>query len=94
MERRKRSKVWLHFTKRDENAAVCNQCNAAISCKGANTSNMLKHLSTRGGRYTGIIVITGVTLRHDMLCHPALFVILYVLYMLGWVRLHFAGTCD
>ena len=66
MERRKRSKVWLHFTKRDENAAVCNQCNAAISCKGANTSNMLKHLSTRGGRYTGIIVITGVTLRHDM----------------------------
>ena len=66
MERRKRSKVWLHFTKRNANAAVCNQCNAAISCKGANTSNMLKHLSTRGGRYTGIIVITGVTLRHDM----------------------------
>ncbi|KAK0153099.1 hypothetical protein N1851_005233 [Merluccius polli] len=49
MERRRRSKVWLHFTKRDECTAVCNQCNAAISCKGANTSNMLKHLSTKHG---------------------------------------------
>ena len=33
----------------DENAAVCNQCNAVISCKGANTSNMLKLLSTQHG---------------------------------------------
>ena len=49
MERRKRSEVWLHFTKQDENSAVCNQCNAVISCKGANTSNMLKHLSPQHG---------------------------------------------
>ncbi|CAL8322512.1 unnamed protein product [Gadus morhua 'NCC'] len=46
---RKRSQVWFHFTKRKENSAVCNQCNAIISCKGANTSNMLKHLSTKHG---------------------------------------------
>ncbi|CAL8375385.1 unnamed protein product [Arctogadus glacialis] len=49
VESRKRSQVWLHFTKRNENSAVCNQCNAIISCKGANTSNMLKHLSTKHG---------------------------------------------
>ena len=49
MERRNRSKAWLHFTKQDENSAMCNQCNAVISCKGANTSNMLKHLSTQHG---------------------------------------------
>lgn len=49
MERKKRSKVWLYFTKRDEYAAVCNQCKTVISCKGANTSNMQKHLSTKHG---------------------------------------------
>ena len=37
-----------HFTKQDEISAMCNQCNA-ISCKGANTSNMLKHLSYQHG---------------------------------------------
>ena len=46
---RKQSQVWLHFTKRNDNSAVCNQCNAIISCKGTNTSNMLKHLSTKHG---------------------------------------------
>lgn len=49
MERRKRSKAWLHFTKRDANYAVCNQCGISISCKGSNTSNMLKHLSCQHG---------------------------------------------
>ena len=29
--------------------ALCNQCNAVILCKCANTSNMLKHLSTQNG---------------------------------------------
>ncbi|XP_073728045.1 E3 SUMO-protein ligase ZBED1-like [Misgurnus anguillicaudatus] len=48
MERKKRSKAWLYFTKRDENHAVCNNCKAVISCKGANTSNMLKHMLTHG----------------------------------------------
>ena len=49
MERRRRSKAWLHFTSKDENSAVYNQCNAVKSCKGANTSNMPKHLSTPHG---------------------------------------------
>ena len=49
MERRIRSKAWLHFTKQDENSAVCNQCNAVISCQSANTSNVLTHLSTQHG---------------------------------------------
>ena len=49
MKRRRRSKAWLHFTRQDEISAVCNQCSAVISCKGAVTSNMLKHLSTQHG---------------------------------------------
>ena len=54
MKRRKRSIAWLHFTKQDAISAVCNQCNAVISCKGAVTSNMLKHLSTQHGiKYQG-----------------------------------------
>ena len=42
--RKKRSKVWLHCTKKDEETASCNHCAASLSCKGGNTSSMLKHL--------------------------------------------------
>ena len=41
MERRKRSKARLHFTKQDENSAVCNQCNAVVSGKDGSTKTVL-----------------------------------------------------
>jgi len=41
--RQKRCKVWLYFTKKDNNRASCNTCRA----KGGNTSNMQKHLTTQ-----------------------------------------------
>ncbi|XP_054610908.1 uncharacterized protein zgc:153990 isoform X2 [Dunckerocampus dactyliophorus] len=44
--RRKRSKVWLHFTRKDVNWATCNTCRMAVSSKGGNTTNMHKHLHT------------------------------------------------
>lgn len=48
-ERQKRSKAWLHFTKKDGNHAALISLTIIISSKGGNTSNMLKHLSTRHG---------------------------------------------
>ena len=43
-ERSRRSKVWLSFSKKDENTANCITCKKDISCKGGSTSNMMKHL--------------------------------------------------
>lgn len=43
--------------------AVCNQCNAVISRRGANTSNMQKHLSTRHGiKFQGCLTVSGLVL--------------------------------
>ncbi|XP_061880690.1 uncharacterized protein LOC133632325 isoform X2 [Entelurus aequoreus] len=45
MGREKRSKAWLHFTKKhQEDTATCKYCRASLSCKGGSTSNMLKHV--------------------------------------------------
>ena len=45
-ERAKRSSAWLHFTKvKDKEEAKCQLCSRVISCKGGNTSSMLKHLN-------------------------------------------------
>ena len=41
------SKVWLHFTKKDDNRATCNTCKVDISSKGGNTTNMQKHLRSQ-----------------------------------------------
>ncbi|KAL1023220.1 hypothetical protein UPYG_G00037900 [Umbra pygmaea] len=46
MPKARRSKVWLHFTSRDAYSATCNRCLKAMSCKGGNTSNLMKHLAT------------------------------------------------
>ena len=43
-KRHKRSKVWLHFTKKDDDRATCK---VDITTKGGNTSNMQKHLHTQ-----------------------------------------------
>ncbi|XP_033480950.2 E3 SUMO-protein ligase ZBED1-like isoform X1 [Epinephelus lanceolatus] len=48
MPKAKRSKVWLHFTSKDADSAACNKCSKAILCKGGNTSNLIKHLTTHG----------------------------------------------
>ncbi|KAK0154985.1 Zinc finger BED domain-containing protein 1 [Merluccius polli] len=48
-KRNKRSKVWLHFTRKDDNRASCNACKVEISSAGGNTSNMQKHLRTQHG---------------------------------------------
>ncbi|XP_057688140.1 uncharacterized protein LOC130913494 isoform X2 [Corythoichthys intestinalis] len=45
---RRRSKVWLNFTKKNDQSAQCNICNTAISCKGGCTTNMIKHLRLHG----------------------------------------------
>lgn len=44
-ERKKESKVWLHFRKKDDNSGSCKVCKMIISCWGENTSNMLKPFS-------------------------------------------------
>lgn len=48
MPKAKRSRVWLHFTSKDADSAVCNKCSKVILCKGGNTSNLTKHLTTHG----------------------------------------------
>lgn len=45
--RKKWSKAWLHFTKKDDNSASNNMCKMIMSDKGGNTSIILKHLSTQ-----------------------------------------------
>ncbi|XP_033979359.1 uncharacterized protein KIAA1958 [Trematomus bernacchii] len=45
MERTKRSKVWLNFTRLDLDNARCQMCNKNFACKGGNTSNLSKHLA-------------------------------------------------
>lgn len=45
--RAKRSKVWAHFIKQDGNTSKCNICKHVVSCKGGNTSNLMKHLKTQ-----------------------------------------------
>ena len=47
--RQKRSKVWLYFTRQNDNNATCNACKKSISSKGGNTTNMKKHLNTQHG---------------------------------------------
>ena len=47
--RKKRSKAWLHFTRKDDTIATCNSCKVSISSKGGTTSNMQKHLATQHG---------------------------------------------
>lgn len=42
--RAKRSKVWAHFVRVNENSARCNLCQREVASKGGNTSNMTKHL--------------------------------------------------
>ncbi|KAK0131561.1 Zinc finger BED domain-containing protein 1 [Merluccius polli] len=44
MDVRRRSKVWLHFTKQNGTSARCTICNKIVSCTGGCTSNMMKHL--------------------------------------------------
>lgn len=46
-ERKKCSKVWLYFTKTDDNSAAV--CKIRLSNKGGNTSAMLKHPSMQHG---------------------------------------------
>lgn len=48
MADRKRSEVWLSFTRKDSDTAKCNTCSREISCKGGSTSNMMKHLLQHG----------------------------------------------
>ena len=45
--RKKRSKVWLYFTRINNKIATCNNCKMSISAKGGTTSNMPKHLATQ-----------------------------------------------
>ncbi|MED6275361.1 hypothetical protein CHARACLAT_025801 [Characodon lateralis] len=49
MADRKRSKVWLHFSKCGADYALCNNCDAKCKASSGNTSNLRKHLvkSTR-----------------------------------------------
>ena len=47
--RQKRSEVWLYFTKNDNIRASCNMYRAVITSTEGNTSNMMKHLTTRHG---------------------------------------------
>ena len=44
MERKKCSKAWLHFTRKDDETAICNHCQALLSVKGGSPTNMLKHV--------------------------------------------------
>ncbi|XP_034093328.1 zinc finger BED domain-containing protein 1-like isoform X2 [Gymnodraco acuticeps] len=44
----RRSKVWLHFVRKDNGSAECNTCSKRISSKGGNTTNMTKHLRLHG----------------------------------------------
>lgn len=41
----KKSKVWLHFIKVDENKAKCNICAKHVATKDVNTTNLMKHLT-------------------------------------------------
>ncbi|CAL8310294.1 unnamed protein product [Boreogadus saida] len=49
---RRRSKVWLSFTKINDKSARCNICKTMISCKGGCTTNMIKHLRGHGVQIT------------------------------------------
>ncbi|CAL8258573.1 unnamed protein product [Arctogadus glacialis] len=49
---RRRSKVWLNFTKINDKSARCNICKTIISCKGGCTTNMIKHLRGHGVQIT------------------------------------------
>ena len=44
MDVRRRSKVWLNFTKQNGTSARCTICDKIVSCTGGCTSNMIKHL--------------------------------------------------
>ncbi|KAL3058039.1 hypothetical protein OYC64_010255 [Pagothenia borchgrevinki] len=44
----RRSKVWIHFVRKDNGSAECNTCSKLISCKGGTTTNMTKHLRLHG----------------------------------------------
>ncbi len=44
MPKTKHSKVWLYFTRKDSDTAMCSKCFTAVACKGRNTSNLMKHL--------------------------------------------------
>ncbi len=44
MADRKRSGVWLHFTKQDADNAICNICKTKYKAGCGNTSNLRKHL--------------------------------------------------
>ncbi|XP_030192974.1 zinc finger BED domain-containing protein 1-like isoform X1 [Gadus morhua] len=44
MDRKRRSKVWLHFNLKKDGFAQCNTCNKLITAKGGCTTNMIKHL--------------------------------------------------
>ena len=45
VERSKRSKVWLNFTRLDVDNARCQKGNKSLAFKGGNTSNLSKHLA-------------------------------------------------
>ena len=45
---RRRSKVWLHFSKTNDTNAQCITCKRIISCKGGCTTNMIKHFRGHG----------------------------------------------
>ncbi|KAJ4944584.1 hypothetical protein JOQ06_013127 [Pogonophryne albipinna] len=44
----RRSKVWIHFVRKDNGSAECNTCSKLISFKGGTTTNMTKHLCLHG----------------------------------------------
>ena len=53
----KRSKVWLHFTKKDGNKATSSHCKVEITASGGNTTNMQKHLRTQHA-ITSVVFLT------------------------------------
>src|SRR4029434_2353942 len=43
--RKRRLKVWLYFTQKDDHRATCSACKTSLSSKGGKTTITPKHLS-------------------------------------------------
>lgn len=48
MWKAKPSEVWLHFIRKDAQMNTCNKCLKTFSCKCGKTSDLMKHMESKG----------------------------------------------